>query len=173
MWCDIHSHPPRLNRSTKIVIIFHSSARKSFNLLQNKITTNWLIERKKKIIVPYKYASSTFSYRLELMRQIYNIESPPPRPDDSSPNTTPTGNDGPSKSLFKCPLTSMLEPKLAFDQRSNGGPFIANDSTQTQSMAGAQSGDLLKCLATCANASRLSLANLLPSRSDWFSPLLF
>lgn len=99
------------------------------------------------------------------MRQIYNIESPPLRSNDSSPNTTPTGNDGPSKILFKCPLTSTIEPKLAVDQRSNGGSvMMANNSTQ--SMNDAQSGDLLKCLATCANASRLSLANLLPSRSD-------
>lgn len=117
------------------------------------------------------YSSPLFSYRLELMRQIYNIESPPTRTEDSSPNTTPTGNDGfLAKSLFKCPLASAIEPKLdAVEQKTigidvNHGGRPSTTTAQEPQMSG--SGELLKCLATCANASRLSLANLLPSRSD-------
>lgn len=96
------------------------------------------------------------------MRQIYNIESPLASTEDSSPNTTPTGNDGLlAKSLFKCPMVSANVTKLdAVEQNS-----IGIDAAQGAQTALGNGGELFKCLATCANTSRLSLANLLPSRS--------
>lgn len=101
------------------------------------------------------------------MRQIYNIESPPTRTEDSSPNTTPTGNDGATKSLFKCPLASTFEPKLMDVEQSETSGATTTSTSAALSVGGNGSGgEILKCLATCANASRLSLANLLPSRSD-------
>lgn len=101
------------------------------------------------------------------MRQIYNIESPPTRTEDSSPNTTPTGNDGATKSLFKCPLASTLEPKLMdVEQYDTATATTPTTASILSGGANGTGGEILKCLATCANASRLSLANLLPSRSD-------
>lgn len=79
-----------------------------------------------------------FSCRLELMRQIYNAESPPM----VSGLETPT--NGPCKTL---------------------GLPLSPDENERNVDVGGQQQELLQCLAAaCANASRLSLANLLPSR---------
>ncbi|XP_055706371.1 kinesin-like protein unc-104 isoform X3 [Phlebotomus papatasi] len=76
--------------------------------------------------------------RLELMRQIYNAESPPM----VSGLETPT--NGPCKTL---------------------GLPLSPDENERNVDVGGQQQELLQCLAAaCANASRLSLANLLPSR---------
>lgn len=99
------------------------------------------------------------------MRQIYNIESPPSRTADSSPNTTPTGNDGfLAKTIFKCPMTSSIEPKSdLIDQKTIGIDMVAWGTQITPSKCNdGSNGDYFKCLAT----TRLSLANLLPSRLD-------
>ena len=120
------------------------------------------ITKNKRKNKPKPKRSSPFSYRLELMRQIYNIESPP------SPNVDPSvalmeqqlsqqsSQQSSQYSIFKCPLTTMTMTPSTF--------------TPTEQLIGLKgggqppTGEFLRCLNTCANTSRLTLTNLLPSR---------
>ncbi|XP_055694163.1 kinesin-like protein unc-104 isoform X4 [Lutzomyia longipalpis] len=77
--------------------------------------------------------------RLELMRQIYNAESPP---------MVGSGVETPTNGMMVC--------------KSIGQMVMSPDEMPLES---GEQQELLQCLtAACANASRLSLANLLPSR---------
>lgn len=75
----------------------------------------------------HKFKLVVYSYRLELMRHIYNAESPP------------TIVDG----------TSLL---------------VSGNHESSANSGGGSNSQLLQCITDCANASRLSLINLLPSR---------
>lgn len=74
------------------------------------------------------YSCWAYRYRLELMRHIYNAESPP----------------------------SIVDGASVLDS--------GNHETLATSSGGGNNSQLLQCITDCANASRLSLINLLPSR---------
>ena len=89
------------------------------------------------------------SYRLELMRQIYNIESPPLQLGGCSPSdSTATAASATLLLQTKCP---------------------SFDGIQGKDM-GEVHPEWLQCISECATASRLSLTNLFPSR---FGYILF
>lgn len=111
-----------------------------------------------------------FSYRLELMRQIYNSSD---SPTDSfaiysSPDASP--NDPPYNAGESC----------SSDQTTPTNPpneFNANNYFFNSAITG-QSNDIFQCFqTTCAsvvaNSSRLSLANLIPSRQANFNNSYF
>lgn len=99
-----------------------------------------LLEKKqntfKKLIVTL-ISDSTFSYRLELMRQIYNTA------------------ESPEMAIFQ--LLDMM-PKA-------GSGETTPTNAQTVNVV-SKIGHLANGPSSCKNTSRLSLANLLPSRLD-------
>ncbi|XP_055916351.1 kinesin-like protein unc-104 isoform X3 [Eupeodes corollae] len=110
-------------------------------------------------------------YRLEMMRQIYNVESPPSSMIfDLSPLAEPT-----SSALFvtyNLSAKADLPPQLI--PNSDYGNVVSNNDNNSLSDNGNnieggrdQQHELLQSVSPCTNESttnRLSLANLLPSR---------
>lgn len=113
------------------------------------------------------------------MRQIYNIGSSPTQFESNiSPfndiNNSVLVDDGSSTtsnctqhSLFKYPFTSTLANNTNNNHNNVQMTTDTTDDYKSIAMGSQANGDLFKCLTSCANASRLSLANLLPSRFDY------
>lgn len=92
------------------------------------------------------------------MRQIYNAESPPPRPISSSAVEC-------SSSMYNG-ITSASNNTVIVVAGGSVASTPADNQQQSLPNTAGQS-DLLQCITDCANASRLSLANLFPSRLEY------
>ncbi|XP_055850310.1 kinesin-like protein unc-104 isoform X3 [Episyrphus balteatus] len=109
-------------------------------------------------------------YRLEMMRQIYNVESPPSSMIfDLSPLAEPTPS---VLSLYNLSeqndQPAFLLPKSEFDNIMSYDVNILSSGYENKNDCRRyQQNDLLQCIPPCPNgstANRLSLVNLLPSR---------
>lgn len=115
------------------------------------------------------------STRLEFMRYIYNAETSPTM---MSASMGPPYLTGTLLNTSMCgSITSTTSAPLLLNSLAGGGdthsppnhssleasslpePCSVGSTTNTQS-------ELLQCITNCANASRLSLANLFPSRFE-------
>lgn len=111
------------------------------------------------------YNHHRFSYRLELMRQIYNSSDSPP---DSFAIYQEIRATSPDASSVDSDQTTPTNPPNEFNMNN----YFFN-STNT-----GHSNDIFQCFqTTCAsvvaNSSRLSLANLIPSRQANLFPIFF
>lgn len=96
------------------------------------------------------------------MRQIYNAESPPPRPISSSAVVC-------SSSMYNGITSASSNTVIVVADSSvvSASTTPADNQQHILTNATGQS-DLLQCITDCANASRLSLANLFPSRFEYY-----
>lgn len=101
------------------------------------------------------------------MRQIYNAESPASSMHTSYASLAMDGNGNDTVTTTAAVIATLDNLQTTADVRAaaaacdNGPPMLASNGTANNVTA-----DLIQCLANCANASRLSLANLFPSRLE-------
>lgn len=104
------------------------------------------------------------------MRQIYNAESPASSMHTSYASLAMDGNGNDTITSTAAVIAALDTLQTTADGRAaaaaaavDNGPAVmaSNGGTGTNVTA-----DLIQCLANCANASRLSLANLFPSRFE-------
>lgn len=104
------------------------------------------------------------------MRQIYNAESPPCIMDGCSPPEISTLYSSAVNSITSCTgvltsTTTMAQSAATINNSSTSTAQLQSKITDGGGGRGGQS-DLLQCISDCASASRLSLANLFPSRFE-------
>lgn len=113
---------------------------------------------------------SPSSTRLELMRQIYNAESPAPSMHTSHASLAiadGNGNCEPASvnaAAVCVALDTLQAAAAAGDTISADGQTLSNRNGTLTNQQHTAAVDFMQALANCAQASRLSLANLFPSR---------
>lgn len=106
------------------------------------------------------------STRLEFMRYIYNAESSPTMSASMGPFLTGTLTTSMSGSITTTTSAPLLLNSMADTQILQRNVVdLLPESCLVEPITTTQS-DLLQCITNCANASRLSLVNLFPSRFD-------
>lgn len=105
------------------------------------------------------------------MRQIYNAESPASSMHTSYASLAMDGNGNDTITSTAAVIAALDTLQTTADSRAAAAAAAAVDNGPAVMASNAGTGtnvtaDLIQCLANCANASRLSLANLFPSRFE-------